>query len=107
MYSVQFVLLRRNVLGWKQSHVGSVDKALTLHLQALALIELYNAPNARYKHDVYLLPKKMGKCSSMVKLSTFGWSLESNPTLPFQYCKVWCVHCPLSAEEDAQIGAKF
>ena len=29
--------------------------------QALALIELYNAPPGRYKQDVYLLPKKMGK----------------------------------------------
>lgn len=32
--------------------------------QALALIELFNAPNGRYKQDVYLLPKKMGKLSS-------------------------------------------
>lgn len=31
--------------------------------QALALIELYNAPEGRYKQDVYLLPKKMGKSS--------------------------------------------
>lgn len=31
--------------------------------QALALIELYNAPEGRYKQDVYLLPKKMGKIS--------------------------------------------
>ena len=31
--------------------------------QALALIELYNAPAGRYKHDVYLLPKKMGKAT--------------------------------------------
>lgn len=30
-------------------------------VQALALIELYNAPEGRYKQDVYLLPKKMGK----------------------------------------------
>lgn len=30
-------------------------------LQALALIELFNAPEGRYKQDVYLLPKKMGK----------------------------------------------
>jgi len=30
-------------------------------MQALALIELYNAPEGRYKQDVYLLPKKMGK----------------------------------------------
>ena len=29
-------------------------------LQALALIELFNAPAGRYKADVYLLPKKMG-----------------------------------------------
>lgn len=29
--------------------------------QALALIELYNAPDGRYKQDVYLLPKKMGE----------------------------------------------
>ena len=31
-------------------------------LQALALIELFNAPQGRYKSDVYLLPKKMGTC---------------------------------------------
>ena len=30
-------------------------------IQALALIELLNAPEGRYKKDVYLLPKKMGK----------------------------------------------
>lgn len=30
-------------------------------VQALALIELFNAPEGRYKQDVYLLPKKMGK----------------------------------------------
>lgn len=30
-------------------------------LQALALIELFNAPGGRYKQDVYLLPKKMGE----------------------------------------------
>lgn len=32
--------------------------------QALALIELYNAPEGRYKQDVYLLPKKMGEFPS-------------------------------------------
>lgn len=36
-------------------------KGLSVSLQALALIELYNAPEGRYKQDVYLLPKKMGK----------------------------------------------
>ena len=34
---------------------------LLFSLQAIALIELYKAPPGRYKHDVYLLPKKMGK----------------------------------------------
>lgn len=38
--------------------------------QALALIELYNAPEGRYKQDVYLLPKKMGKVS--VRVSQTG-----------------------------------
>jgi hypothetical protein len=33
---------------------------IVLSLQALALIELFNAPHGRYKSDVYLLPKKMG-----------------------------------------------
>lgn len=34
---------------------------MTSSTQALALIELFNAPPGRYKSDVYLLPKKMGK----------------------------------------------
>ena len=34
---------------------------LFVFMQAIALIELYKAPPGRYKHDVYLLPKKMGK----------------------------------------------
>ena len=32
-----------------------------IQIQALALIEMFNAPEGRYKQDVYLLPKKMGK----------------------------------------------
>lgn len=38
--------------------------------QALALIELYNAPDGRYKQDVYLLPKKMGKSHFFKKRKT-------------------------------------
>lgn len=38
-----------------------------IHFQALALIELYNAPEGRYKQDVYLLPKKMGECKCLIK----------------------------------------
>lgn len=36
--------------------------------QALALIELFNAPVGRYKQDVYLLPKKMGELPSLFLL---------------------------------------
>lgn len=39
--------------------------------QALALIELYNAPEGRYKKDVYLLPKKMGKSCDAESSITF------------------------------------
>lgn len=54
-------------------------------LQALALIELYNAPEGRYKQDVYLLPKKMGK---------WGWvGMElpfplEDPPPPYKYIAV-------------------
>ena len=34
---------------------------VNIQIQALALIEMFNAPEGRYKQDVYLLPKKMGK----------------------------------------------
>lgn len=41
--------------------------------QALALIELFNAPAGRYKSDVYLLPKKMGMyCRSSFSGSSCG-----------------------------------
>ncbi|XP_037952520.1 adenosylhomocysteinase-like 1 isoform X2 [Teleopsis dalmanni] len=39
--------------------------------QALALIELYNAPQGRYKYDVYLLPKKMDEYVAILHLPTF------------------------------------
>uniref|UniRef100_A0A3B3ZL20 S-adenosyl-L-homocysteine hydrolase NAD binding domain-containing protein n=1 Tax=Periophthalmus magnuspinnatus TaxID=409849 RepID=A0A3B3ZL20_9GOBI len=42
----------------------------TTQFQALALIELYNAPEGRYKQDVYLLPKKMEYVASL-HLATF------------------------------------
>lgn len=44
-------------------NVHQFTTVLLIHIcfQALALIELYNAPEGRYKQDVYLLPKKMGE----------------------------------------------
>jgi len=44
------------------SSVPSFVTSITTATQALALIELFNAPAGRYKQDVYLLPKKMGEC---------------------------------------------
>ncbi len=41
--------------------------------QALALIELYNAPAGRYKDDVYLLPKKMGKLFTFLLQMDFSY----------------------------------
>jgi len=46
------------------SSVPSFVTSITTATQALALIELFNAPAGRYKQDVYLLPKKMGMCSA-------------------------------------------
>jgi len=42
------------------SSIPSFIVSITAATQALALIELFNAPPGRYKSDVYLLPKKMG-----------------------------------------------
>jgi len=42
------------------SSIPSFVVSITAATQALALIELFNAPPGRYKSDVYLLPKKMG-----------------------------------------------
>jgi len=39
--------------------------------QALALIELFNAPEGRYKQDVYLLPKKMDEYVASLHLAAF------------------------------------
>lgn len=46
------------------STLSSFVVSITSATQALALIELFNAPPGRYKSDVYLLPKKMGMHSS-------------------------------------------
>ena len=50
------------------SSVPSFVVSITAATQALALIELYNAPQGRYKQDVYLLPKKMGSYSSAISV---------------------------------------
>ncbi|XP_021208351.1 S-adenosylhomocysteine hydrolase-like protein 1 isoform X3 [Bombyx mandarina] len=53
------------------SSLPSFVVSVTAATQALALIELYNAPNQRYKADVYLLPKKMDEYVASLHLPTF------------------------------------
>jgi adenosylhomocysteinase len=53
------------------SSVPSFVVSVTAATQALALIELYNAPAGRYKQDVYLLPKKMDEYVASLHLPTF------------------------------------
>uniref|UniRef100_A0A8C7TAE4 S-adenosyl-L-homocysteine hydrolase NAD binding domain-containing protein n=1 Tax=Oncorhynchus mykiss TaxID=8022 RepID=A0A8C7TAE4_ONCMY len=55
------LLAEGRLLNLSCSTVPTFVLSITATTQALALIELYNAPEGRYKQDVYLLPKKMGK----------------------------------------------
>lgn len=50
-------------------------------LQALALIELFNAPVGRYKQDVYLLPKKMGEPLFNVSVDIYHSDMTITPTV--------------------------
>lgn len=52
------------------SSIPSFVVSITAATQALALIELFNAPPGRYKSDVYLLPKKMGMCTHICEALT-------------------------------------
>ncbi|OON20425.1 adenosylhomocysteinase, partial [Opisthorchis viverrini] len=54
------------------STVPSIVISVSASTQALALIELYNAPPGRYKNDVYLLPKKMDEYVATLHLSLFN-----------------------------------
>ncbi|KAI3371429.1 hypothetical protein L3Q82_024030 [Scortum barcoo] len=54
------LLAEGRLLNLSCSTVPSFVLSITATTQALALIELYGAPEGRYKQDVYLLPKKMG-----------------------------------------------
>jgi len=53
------------------SSIPSFVVSITATTQALALIELFNAPAGRYKNDVYLLPKKMDEYVASLHLSNF------------------------------------
>lgn len=53
------------------SSIPSFVVSITATTQALALIELFNAPLGRYKQDVYLLPKKMDEYVASLHLQSF------------------------------------
>lgn len=53
------------------SSIPSFVVSITAATQALALIELFNAPEGRYKQDVYLLPKKMDEYVASLHLPAF------------------------------------
>jgi len=53
------------------SRVPSFVASITATTQILALIELFSAPQGRYKSDVYLLPKKMDEYAATLHLPCF------------------------------------
>ncbi|KAI4902298.1 hypothetical protein NFI96_034716 [Prochilodus magdalenae] len=65
------VLHQGRLLNLSCSTVPSFVLSITATTQALALIELYNAPEGRYKQDVYLLPKKMDEYVASLHLPNF------------------------------------
>uniref|UniRef100_A0A3P8V1U5 S-adenosylhomocysteine hydrolase-like protein 1 n=3 Tax=Cynoglossus semilaevis TaxID=244447 RepID=A0A3P8V1U5_CYNSE len=65
------LLAEGRLLNLSCSTVPSFVLSITAVAQALALIELYNAPEGRYKKDVYLLPKKMDEYVASLHLSSF------------------------------------
>uniref|UniRef100_A0A3P8S8L5 S-adenosyl-L-homocysteine hydrolase NAD binding domain-containing protein n=1 Tax=Amphiprion percula TaxID=161767 RepID=A0A3P8S8L5_AMPPE len=65
------LLAEGRLLNLSCSTVPSFVLSITATTQALALIELFNAPEGRYKQDVYLLPKKMDEYVASLHLATF------------------------------------
>ncbi|KAF7661051.1 hypothetical protein LDENG_00269070 [Lucifuga dentata] len=65
------LLAEGHLLNLSCSTVPTFILSITATTQALALIELYNAPEGRYKQDVYLLPKKMDEYVASLHLPTF------------------------------------
>uniref|UniRef100_A0AAR2J3Q4 S-adenosyl-L-homocysteine hydrolase NAD binding domain-containing protein n=1 Tax=Pygocentrus nattereri TaxID=42514 RepID=A0AAR2J3Q4_PYGNA len=68
---ILFIWFCGRLLNLSCSTVPTFVLSITATTQALALIELYNAPEGRYKQDVYLLPKKMDEYVASLHLPTF------------------------------------
>ncbi|XP_064198161.1 putative adenosylhomocysteinase 3 [Anguilla rostrata] len=69
--TASLLLAEGRLLNLSCSTVPTFVLSITATTQALALIELYNAPEGRYKQDVYLLPKKMDEYVASLHLPTF------------------------------------
>ncbi|KAK6320094.1 hypothetical protein J4Q44_G00092010 [Coregonus suidteri] len=65
------LLAEGRLLNLSCSTIPTFILSITATTQALALIELYNAPEGRYNKDVYLLPKKMDEFVAGLHLPTF------------------------------------
>ncbi|XP_041794069.1 S-adenosylhomocysteine hydrolase-like protein 1 isoform X2 [Chelmon rostratus] len=65
------LLAEGRLLNLSCSTVPSLVLSITATTQAMALIELYSAPEGRYKQDVYLLPKKMDEFVAGLHLPMF------------------------------------
>lgn len=65
------LLAEGRLLNLSCSTVPTFVLSITATTQALALIELFNAPEGRYKQDVYLLPKKMDEYVASLHLPNF------------------------------------
>lgn len=80
------------------SHIPSFVGSITATTQILALIELYSASQGRYKSDVYLLPKKMGKCWEIFLQSTvhLSFSVPQTSTSPPCTCPASMPSSPCS-----------
>nr|XP_057930805.1 S-adenosylhomocysteine hydrolase-like protein 1 isoform X2 [Doryrhamphus excisus] len=65
------LLAEGRLLNLSCSTVPTFVLSITATTQALALIELFNAPEGRYKKDVYLLPKKMDEYVASLHLPSF------------------------------------
>ncbi|XP_072291134.1 S-adenosylhomocysteine hydrolase-like protein 1 isoform X1 [Eucyclogobius newberryi] len=65
------LLAEGGLLNLSCSTVPSLVHSITATTQALALIELYNSRDERYKQEVYLLPKKMDEYVASLHLRCF------------------------------------
>ncbi|KAG8451133.1 hypothetical protein GDO86_003409 [Hymenochirus boettgeri] len=65
------LLAEGRLLNLSCSTIPTFVLSITATTEALALIELYNAPEGRYKQDVYLLPKKMDEYVASLHLPAF------------------------------------